>query len=51
MAYDFVLIVCVQDIQAYEVFVDRVLHTDLNIRKSHTSVSLRTVKPSTAIDL
>ena len=50
-AYDFVLIVCVQDIQAYEAFVERVLHTDLNIRKFHTSVSLRTVKHSTAIEL
>lgn len=50
-AYDFVLIVSVQDIQAYEVFVDRVLHTDLNIRKFHTSVSLRTVKQSTSIEL
>lgn len=49
--YDFVLIVSVKDIQAYEAFVDRVLHTDLNIRKFHTSVSLRTVKNSTAIEL
>lgn len=49
--YDFLLIVCVKDIQAYEHFVDRVLHTQLNIRKFHTSVSLRTVKFSTAIDL
>jgi Lrp/AsnC family leucine-responsive transcriptional regulator len=50
-AYDFVLVVSVQDIQAYEAFVDRVLHTELNIRKFHTSVSLRTVKQSTAIEL
>ena len=49
--YDFLLIVCVKDIQGYEHFVDRVLHTQLNIRKFHTSVSLRTVKFSTAIDL
>jgi len=50
-SYDFMLIVNVRDIQAYESFVDRVLHTDLNIRKFHTSVSLRTVKQSTAINL
>ncbi|MCW8336684.1 Lrp/AsnC family transcriptional regulator [Vibrio sp. SCSIO 43135] len=50
-SYDFMLVVCVKDIQAYEGFVERVLHTDLNIRKFHTSVSLRTVKFSTEIDL
>ncbi len=50
-SYDFMLIVNVRDIQAYESFVERVLHTDLNIRKFHTSVSLRTVKQSTAINL
>ncbi|MCL9781799.1 Lrp/AsnC family transcriptional regulator [Vibrio sp. S4M6] len=49
--YDFLLVVCVKDIQAYEEFVDRVLHTQLNIRKFHTSVSLRTVKFSTEVDL
>lgn len=49
--YDFMLIICVQDIQAYEVFVERVFHTDLNIRKFYTSISLRTVKHSTAIEL
>ncbi len=50
-SYDFMLVVTVKDIQSYEHFVDRVLHTDLNIRKFHTSVSLRTVKFSTEIEL
>ncbi|MGC9401391.1 Lrp/AsnC family transcriptional regulator [Vibrio genomosp. F10] len=50
-SYDFMLVVTVKDIQAYEQFVERVLHTDLNIRKFHTSVSLRTVKFSTEIQL
>ena len=50
-SYDFMLIVCVEDMQAYETFVDRVLHTDLNIRKFHTAVTLRTVKHNTAIKL
>lgn len=49
--YDFMLIICVQDIQAYEVFVERVFHTDLNIRKFYTSISLRTIKHNTAIEL
>jgi len=50
-SYDFMLVVTVKDIQGYEIFVERVLHTDLNIRKFHTSVSLRTVKCSTEIGL
>lgn len=50
-SYDFVLIIVVKDILAYELFVERVLHTDLNIRKFHTSVSLRTVKFSTEIEM
>lgn len=50
-SYDFILVVTVKDIQDYEHFVERVLHTDLNIRKFHTSVSLRTVKFSTEIEL
>ena len=49
--YDFILVVKVKDIQGYEHFVERVLHTDLNIRKFHSSVSLRTVKFSTEIEL
>ncbi len=47
--YDFMMVVTVPDIQAYESFVDRVLHTEANIRKFQTSVSLRTVKSSTEI--
>ncbi len=50
-SYDFMLVVTVKDIQGYEYFVERVLHKDLNIRKFHTSVSLRTVKFSTEIEL
>ncbi|WP_345335639.1 Lrp/AsnC family transcriptional regulator [Ferrimonas pelagia] len=50
-SYDFMLIVCVKDIQTYEDFVENTLRTDFNIRKFHTSVSLRTVKFETAIDL
>lgn len=50
-SYDFVLIVNVADIKVYESFVERVLHTDLNIRKFHTSVAMRQVKFETAIDL
>ena len=50
-SYDFMLVVTVKDIQGYEHFVERVLHKDLNIRKFHTSVSLRTVKFSTEIGL
>ncbi|MFA0054872.1 Lrp/AsnC family transcriptional regulator [Vibrio echinoideorum] len=50
-SYDFMLIVTVKDIKAYEDFVERVLRKDLNIRKFHTSVSMRTVKFSTAVNL
>ncbi|WP_154124951.1 Lrp/AsnC family transcriptional regulator [Grimontia hollisae] len=50
-SYDFVLIVNVTDIKAYEAFIERVLHTDLNIRKFHTSVAMRQVKFETAIGL
>ena len=50
-SYDFMLVVTVKDIQGYEQFLERVLRTDLNIRKFHTSVSLRTVKFSTEIEL
>jgi Lrp/AsnC family leucine-responsive transcriptional regulator len=45
------LVVTVKDIQGYEQFVERVLRTDLNICKFHTSVSLWTVKFSTEIEL
>ncbi|MBE0368404.1 Lrp/AsnC family transcriptional regulator [Pseudoalteromonas sp. MMG013] len=50
-SYDFMLIVTVKDIQAYENFVERVLRKDLNIRKFHSSVSMRTVKYSTVVNL
>lgn len=50
-SYDFMMVVTVPDIQAFESFVDRVLHTEANIRKFQTSVSLRTVKSSTEIHL
>ncbi|NRA53954.1 MAG: Lrp/AsnC family transcriptional regulator [Gammaproteobacteria bacterium] len=50
-SYDFVLLISVPDIQAFEAFVERVLHTDLNIRKFHTSLSIRTVKFTTEISL
>ncbi|UTV98969.1 Lrp/AsnC family transcriptional regulator [Marinomonas rhizomae] len=49
--YDFMMVVTVPDIQAFESFVDRVLHTEANIRKFQTSVSLRTVKSSTEVHL
>jgi Lrp/AsnC family leucine-responsive transcriptional regulator len=50
-SYDFMLVVTVKDIQGYEQFVERVIRTDLNIRKFHTSVSLWKVKFSTEIEL
>ncbi|WP_066015273.1 Lrp/AsnC family transcriptional regulator [Endozoicomonas atrinae] len=50
-SYDFVLIVCVRDIQAYEAFLERVLRADPNIRKFQSSVSIRRIKYSTAIDI
>lgn len=49
--YDFMLIVSVRDIQAYEQFIERVLHQDRNIRKFHTSVSTKTVKYTTEVNL
>ena len=49
--YDFILVISVADIQAYERFVERVLHQDINIRKFHTAISTRRVKFTTAIPL
>jgi len=49
--YDFMLVMSIQDIESYEQFVERVFHTDLNIRKFHTAIALRTVKQSTTINL
>ncbi|MBB6519855.1 Lrp/AsnC family transcriptional regulator [Pseudoteredinibacter isoporae] len=48
---DFILLVSVRDIRAYEKFIDRVLNSNVNIRKFHTSISIRTVKFETALDL
>ncbi|GAA6151734.1 Lrp/AsnC family transcriptional regulator [Pseudoteredinibacter isoporae] len=48
---DFILLVSVRDIRAYEQFIDRVLHSNVNIRKFHTSIAIRTVKFETALDL
>ncbi|CZF87069.1 hypothetical protein GMA8713_05112 [Grimontia marina] len=39
------------DTKAYEAFVERVLHTDLNIRKFHILVAMRQVKFDRAIGL
>ncbi|MGR5557501.1 Lrp/AsnC family transcriptional regulator [Vibrio fortis] len=50
-SYDFLIIVSVPDIQAYERFIERVLHQDKNIRKFHTSVSTKTVKFSTEVNV
>jgi len=49
--YDFVLIVTVAGIEAFEAFVERVLHADLNIRKFRTAISIRQVKFTTEIAL
>lgn len=49
--YDFMLVVSVPDIKAYEKFIERVLHQDKNIRKFQTSVSTRTVKFSTEVNV
>jgi Lrp/AsnC family leucine-responsive transcriptional regulator len=50
-SYDFLLIVCVRDIPEYENFIEGSLRSDLNVRKFHTSISLRTVKFSTEVNL
>lgn len=50
-SYDFLLIVQVESIPAYERFIEGSLRRDLNIRKFHTSISLRTVKFTTEVDL
>ncbi|WP_354022384.1 Lrp/AsnC ligand binding domain-containing protein [Endozoicomonas lisbonensis] len=50
-SYDFMLIVCVEDILAYEKFLERVLRADPNIRKFQSSVSIRRIKYATAIDV
>ena len=50
-SYDFLLIVQVESIPAYERFIEGSLRKDLNIRKFHTSISLKTVKYTTEVDL
>lgn len=50
-SYDFLLIVQVESILAYEHFIEGSLRKDLNIRKFHTSISLRKVKFTTEVDL
>ncbi len=49
--YDFLIVLSVPDIQTYERFIERVLHQDKNIRKFHTSVSTKTVKFSTEVNI
>ncbi|PSU34184.1 Lrp/AsnC family transcriptional regulator [Photobacterium lutimaris] len=50
-SYDFLLIVQVRGIAEYENFIEGSLRKDLNIRKFHTSISLRTVKFTTEVNL
>ncbi|MDB2386387.1 Lrp/AsnC family transcriptional regulator [Shewanella sp.] len=50
-SYDFLLIVHVHSIPEYENFIEGSLRKDLNIRKFHTSISLRTVKFTTQVHL
>ncbi|MDN3611721.1 Lrp/AsnC family transcriptional regulator [Vibrio ostreicida] len=49
--YDFMLVISVADIRSYEKFIERVLHQDKNIRKFQTSVSTKTVKFSTQVNV
>ena len=48
---DFVLIVIVQDMVAYESLCDRLLYSDPNVRKFRTLISMKRDKFETAIDL
>ncbi len=48
---DVVLVVSVADIQAFEVFVHRVLYAESNMRKFRTLISLKRNKFETAIEL
>ncbi|MGF1681473.1 Lrp/AsnC family transcriptional regulator [Photobacterium minamisatsumaniensis] len=50
-SYDFLLIIQVTGIPEYENFIENSLRKDLNIRKFHTSLSLRTVKFTTEVNL
>ena len=48
---DFVLVVMVPDMPAYEAFCDRVLYADPNMKKFRTMISMRREKFDTAIDV
>lgn len=48
---DFVLVVIVQDMVAYESLCDRLLYSDPNVRKFRTLISMKRDKFETAIDL
>ncbi|PPC78653.1 Lrp/AsnC family transcriptional regulator [Pokkaliibacter plantistimulans] len=48
---DFVLIVMVPDMDAYEAFCDRVLHADDNMKKFRTLISMKRDKFETAIEV
>ncbi|MES9900038.1 MAG: Lrp/AsnC family transcriptional regulator [Sedimenticola sp.] len=48
---DFILVVSVADMQAYEAFTQRVLHSQPNLRKFRSLISLRRIKFDTAIEL
>lgn len=50
-SYDFLLIVRVPDVAGYESFIEGSLRNDLNIRKFHTSISLRTIKFTTEVNV
>ncbi|MES9902323.1 MAG: Lrp/AsnC family transcriptional regulator [Sedimenticola sp.] len=48
---DFILVVSVPDMQTYETFTQRVLHSQPNLRKFRSLISLRRIKFDTAIEL
>ncbi|MBV1789185.1 Lrp/AsnC family transcriptional regulator [Marinobacterium sp. D7] len=48
---DFVLIVMVSDMSAYEAFCERVLYAEPNMKKFRTLISMRREKFDTAIDV
>ncbi|WP_163833521.1 Lrp/AsnC family transcriptional regulator [Spartinivicinus ruber] len=48
---DFILVVVVPDMQAYEAFIQRVLYTEANMRKFRSLISLNRPKFETAIML
>lgn len=48
---DFILVVSVADMQAYDLFTQRVLHSQPNLRKFRSLISMRRIKFETAIEL